>query len=274
MKEKTKGSTSEVNDVQKNTSEVKTDMNDIQKLLADIKNQPLSNPQYYQSIESTQQFNKLTIEQLTVSDKSNFYDLAVSNSGTIGNIYIQDNSILSLAWDLKLSALANIRLFDDSVIISRDGNIRTKGKVIAETGVITNKIEALNEENNVSINKLAVGGLTIDNKYLSSASSSALIAAGENFNLNGISAPALETNISTAGDAVIPSQNQELIIYNENIKDSSLIYLTPKDQIVDTPLSVSKKEVCSNKNDCKPYFKVSINSPTASPLAFNWLIIN
>ena len=284
LEETTNASTPEVNDAQKITSELKTDMNEIQKLLADIKNQPLSNPQYYQKLD-----NNGTFEQLKVTGSSNLFNLSVAGSNTIGQILIENNSILSLAWDLKLSALGNIKLFDDVVIISKDGNIRTKGKVIAEAGVITNKIEALNEDGKVSINRLAISGLTIDDKYVSSASSGALIAAKENYKINGISTPALETNISTAGDALIPAQSQELIIYNNNIKDASLIYLTPKDQITNSPLSVSKQESCvrtpelneENKNtsgaeslNCKPYFKVSINSPTVTPLAFNWLIIN
>src|SRR3989344_1807033 len=268
------------------------DINDIQFLLADLKSQPLPNPNYYQNLDTNQQstIDNVIMEQLTVTDKSNFYDTAVSNSSTVGSLLLQDNSILSLAWDLKLSALSKIKLFDDTVIISKDGSITAKGKVLAEGGLVTNKIEALNENEAVNIDRLALSNLIINDRFLSNSSSSALIASSENFEINGIFSPAFETGKTIAGDAVIPSQSQEIIIYNSNVTDSSLIYLTPKGQITTSPVSVSKKEPCgsispemneTNKTTsgvenpgCKPYFKVSLPVPATQPLAFDWLIIN
>lgn len=282
LEETTKTSTSEVNDVHENTPGLKSEINNIQKLLAEIKNEPLSNPQYYQKIDNDEQFNNLTMEQLTVTEKSNLYDLAVSNSAAIGNLLIQDNSILSLAWDLNLSALSTVNFFDDAVVISKDGNIRTKGKVIANEGVVTNKIEALNEGESVRIDNLALHNLIIDNKYLESTASGSIIASAENFEKNGLSIQAIETQAAIAGTGAIPANSQEIIIYNSKISDTSLIYLTSTSASLETTLTVAKKEPCgnitieqyNNEFKCKPYFKVAIPTPTTSTLSFNWLIVN
>ncbi|OGK10245.1 hypothetical protein A2954_02715 [Candidatus Roizmanbacteria bacterium RIFCSPLOWO2_01_FULL_37_12] len=289
LEETTKINSSGVNGDNENTSEVKSEINNIQKLLAEIKNEKLSNPQYYQSLNSNQQWNNEIMEQLTVRGKSNFYDLSVTNSGAIGNLLIQDNSILSLAWDLKLSALSTIKLFDDAVIISKDGNIRTVGRVIANAGISTNKIEALNEGDPVRIDNLALHNLIINDKYLESSASGSIIASAENFEKNGLSIPAIETQTAIAGTGIIPANSQEIIIYNSKITDTSLVYLTPTTEIPTSQLSISKKESCTNtlkvndvhentsgveEQNCKPYFKVSIGTPTNNTFSFNWLIIN
>ena len=172
----------------RNDNELNNQINDIQKLLAEIKNQPLPDPQYYQKIASSVIANLRfggeaisssngiatspsaprndSLENLTVTGSSNLYNLAVTGSSTIGNLLIQDNSILSLAWDLKLSALGDIKLFDNAVVIGKDGTIQTKGKIIAEDGVKTNKIEPLTPTDKVTINNLAINNLAIENKYL------------------------------------------------------------------------------------------------------------
>ncbi len=277
------GTLSDLNQKNNGTIEqLNNDVNSIQKLLADIKNQPLPNPEFYQKLDNQNQWNSETMEQLTVTNKSNIFDLAVTNSANIGNLLVSDNSILSLAWDLKLSALTNVKFFDDAVVISKDGNIRTIGKVIANSGVVTNKIEALNENENVTINDLAISNLTINEKYLASSDSASLIASADNFKKNGLSSPAIETQTAIAGSGLIPAGSQEIIIYNSKITDNSLVYLTPTIGIVDSNLSVSKKEPCNNitieqsnnQSVCKQYFKVSIDKPAINALTFNWLILN
>lgn len=249
LQETTNTSTSEVNAVNKNTSEVKSEINEIQKLLAEIKNQPLPDPEYYQNLENNQQ---LATEQLTVSGKSNLFNLSVAGSSTIGSLLIENDSILSLAWDLKLSALSTIRLFDDAVVISKDGTIQTRGKIITEGGIKTNKIE-------------------IADKFLLDETST-------------ISAT-LDARTAIAGNGAINANSSDVIIYNENVNKDSLIYLTPTTQTLDSLLTVSAKESCedlnnvtiqqfSNEPTCKPYFKVALNKPVDYNLSFNWLILN
>ncbi len=260
-------------------------INEIQKQLADIKNQPLPSPQYYQPINNppaSEGGQQLTINNLTVGASSNLYNLSVTGSSTIGNLLIENNSLLSLAWDLKLSALSTIRLFDDSVIIAKDGSITTKGTVVAEGGIKTNKIESIDQNGNVAINKLTTNQLTINDKYLEATSPSAIIAAQKNFDTNGIFSPAIETKTASAGNGLIDQNTSEVIVYNSNIKESSLIYITPTSQVPTTGLTVIKKETCSSSinhelpttNLCKPYFKVALDKLAASTVNFNWLIIN
>jgi len=96
---------------------------------------------------------------------------------------------------------------------------------------------------------------------------------------NGISTSALETSGEQAGIGYIPSGESEIIIYNDTIKEDSLIYLTPTSSTPAENLTVVKKEPCNGntsevKNlNCKPYFKVSANTPAINPLTFNWLIV-
>ncbi len=272
------------NDNNESIEQLSNDVNKIQSLLAEIKNQPLSDPQYYQNLPSDQQltindqqFSNQTIEQLTVTGSSNLYNLAVTGSSTIGQLLIQDNSILSLAWDLKLSALSTIKLFDDAVVISKDGTLTTRGAIIAQGGIKTNKIEPLNSGEKVTISNLAINNLAIENKYLSATSSSAVI----------------ETQLEPAGIGYIPGGESEATIYSNLINEDSLIYLTPTSSSPVGNITVVKKETCdfsraSNSNysssesdvtsggsrSCKPYFKVAVVKPVDFPILFNWLIIN
>ncbi|QQG44292.1 MAG: hypothetical protein HYW86_00005, partial [Candidatus Roizmanbacteria bacterium] len=125
------------------------------------------------------------------------------------------------------------------------------------------------------------------NKYMEATSSAAIIAAPDNFDKNGLYAPAIETTVETAGVGIVPQNQTEVVIYNNTIKEDSLIYLTPTSNIenrTSASLTITKKQSCpsqeskiedlTSKISCKPYFKVAIPSPTVAPVNFNWLIIN
>jgi hypothetical protein len=191
----------------------------------------------------------------------------------VGTTMIDQNSIISLASELKLSALSTINLFDGAVMIAKDGTITTRGELIAEKGIRTNEIKPLTDDGQVSIKNLAIDNLVISDKYLN-ASDSAVIAAPDNFEKNGIFAPAIETASASAGIGFLPENSSEIIIYNRYIKNDSLVYLTPtSDAPVNSQLTVGQKEGCPSSN-CKPYFKVISNTPSTIPIKFNWLIVN
>jgi len=289
-------------DQNSNIQNLSSSINDIQKLLADIKNSSLPDPQYYQNIDQnsvsssqTTNYQQLTTDSLTVSGQSNLYNVTVGGSLLVGSTLIENNSIISLGHELKLSALSRITLFDGSVVIAKDGTITTQGTLIAQGGVRTNEIQPINENDNISVelhsneiknSKLAIRNSVGDevaaidasgsahfkelalDKYLDATQSGAIIGAADNFNRNGIYAPAIETQAQTAGVAILPSNQQEVIIYNDSVKNNSLIYLTPT-----TPnsqqLTVSQKIVGS-----KSYFVVTSNSTIHPDIQFNWLIIN
>ncbi|MEK7522481.1 MAG: hypothetical protein AAB569_02800, partial [Patescibacteria group bacterium] len=250
-----------------------TNINDIQSLLADIKNQPIPDPNYYQNIpvipapdETRGQAPAGIQEQLTVTGNSNLYNVSVSGSLLVGTTLIDQNSIISLASELKLSALSTINLFDGAVIIAKDGKITTRGEIIAEGGIRTNEIKPLTDDGRVSINNLTINNLTINNI----STNSAVIAASDNFAQNGIFAPAIETATASAGLGILPADQSEVIVYNSHITPDSLIYLTPiSSSPINAQLTVVKKETGG-----KPYFKVAIDNAIDKDIKFNWLIIN
>jgi len=245
-------------------------INDIQSLLADIKNQPISDLNNQTNLSnasnlSSQQLNNETMEQLTVTGNSNLYNVSVSNSLLVGTTLIDQNSIISLASELKLSALSTINLFDGAVIIAKDGKITTRGEIIAEGGIRTNEIKSLTDDGQVSIKNLTINNLTIDKI----STNSAIIAAPDNFAQNGIFAPAIEAATASAGLGILPANQSEVIIYNDRVSADSLIYLTPtSDAPTNSSLTVGEKST-----GAKPYFKV-IGTPSAALSKFNWLIIN
>ena len=258
--------TKTISDQRQSLTDQSTSINDIQKLLADIKNQPIPD-----LTNETNLSNVSNFESITVTGQSNLYSVSVSNSLLVGTTLIDQNSIISLASELKLSALSTINLFDGAVIIAKDGTITTRGKLIAEKGIRTNEIKGLTDNDQVKINNLAINNLTINDKYLIATDSAAIIAAPDNFTQNGIFAPAIETASASAGLGILPENSSEVVIYNNNIKKNSLIYLTPtSDYPSNNQLTVVKKEYI----DAKPYFKVVSATPSITPIKFNWLIIN
>ncbi|MCL4363703.1 site-specific integrase [Patescibacteria group bacterium] len=278
-------------DQNSNLQNLSSNINDIQKLIADIRNQPSPNAADYQNLTTSTNLANLTnsttstntgtglmnqtptLDQLTVTGNSNLYNLSVSNSILTGSTMIENNSVISLASELKLSALDKINFFDGGVTIARDGTITTQGQLIAQGGVSTNVIKPINSDTlDLAGNLNIIGNLQVP-KYLDATSSAQVISAPDNFSVNGIFAPAIDTATTSAGIAFIPPNSNEIIIYNNNVKKDSLIYITPTSPAVGLPqagLTVSDKQF----NVDKPYFKVVTNSPSTSAIKFNWLIIN
>ena len=258
-----------------------TDINDIQKLLADIRNDSAPDPENYQNLANDTNLSNETNESyesnltnLTVSGNSSLYNLTVSGSILTGNTLFEQNSIVSFASELKLSALSRINFFDGAVTIAKDGTITTRGELIAQGGIKTTEIKPLVEDGQVSITNLATNNLSISNKYLEATTSASIISGADNFDLNGLFAPAIDTATASAGIAILPELSSEIIIYNNFIKEDSLIYLTPTSLSSSTALTVGKKEFCTLSSVCKPYFQVVTSTPSVLPVKFNWLIVN
>ncbi len=254
-----------------------SNVNDIQQILKDIKNNPLPDPNYYQNLPASPTPGPVAttsalLEQLIVTGNTNLYNLSVSGSILVGQTLIENNSVLSLASDLKLSALNTITLFDGAVVVAKNGTITTKGTLVAQGLEIKNPVgetvASIDASGSAQFNNLAIQQLSID-KYMDATESGAIIAASDNFTQNGIYAPAIETRTKSAGIGLLPANSGEIIIYNSNIKDNSLIYLTPTSSTPTTNLTVVKKVTGD-----KPYFTVSSTSTSPTPIQFNWLIIN
>jgi len=230
-------------------------INEIQRLLAEIKNQPLPNLSNLSNLS-----NLTNLSDLTVTGQSNLYNVSVSGSLLVGQTFVENNSITTLASELKLSALEKITLFDGAVNIAKDGTITTKGEIIAQGGIKTSKITPLEKDLSVLGNLSILGELK-----LKKATGSAVIAAPDNLAKNGIFAPAIEASASAAGTGIIPKTSQEVIIYSSFAKPTSLIYLTPKTA---QPISLS---VFDKKDG---FFRVIRNELLDQDITFDWLIIN
>jgi hypothetical protein len=116
--------------------------------------------------------------------------------------------------------------------------------------------------------KLFIGGPNI-----ASDSGSLAPGAGTSF------APGaeIETN-ATAGKSVLLKYEEELIIYNQNITEDSLIYITPLSNPYNKVLYVKNKyvEIETENSNVKSqnYFTVAVDQPINKDIEFNWWIIN
>lgn len=93
-----------------------------------------------------------------------------------------------------------------------------------------------------------------------------ILTAADNFLQNGINAPAIRTT-GSAGTATLLAGSSEIVIFNPNITDHTLIYITPTSPTQNRTLFVADKKPDS-------YFKVAIDSPIPYDIKFNWWIIN
>jgi len=278
-----------------------TNINSVQQDLANLKNQPLPDPQYYQNLIAsnssflTADYQRLTTNDLTSTGMANLYKASIADSLVVGSLFIQDNSILALASELKLSALSQITLFDGSVTIARNGKITTQGQIVAQGGIQTNEIKPINDdlsikldqsdkfdkldqsklkiinsENNEVASIDASGSATFaDLSFNEIATDSAVIADSGLRTIYNEIIPAIQTNAEVAGQGILPLGAPEIIIYNDKITKDSLVYLTKTGDTSNEPLTVVKKEVGEH-----PYFSVSTGNAQHGEIMFNWLIIN
>ena len=259
-----------------NTSQFTSDINSVQQQLAAIKNQPLPNPAYYQNMDAS-------YNNLTVSGTTNLYKAYVTDSLVVGTLFIQPSSILALSDDLRISSLSTIRLFDDTVIIAKNGNITSKGEISASSLAIRNTngdtVASIDASGSARFSEVIAKKFTLENI----ATQGAFIADSGIKDENNLPIPAIKTSAEVAGIGTLPQDTKEVIVYNDNITDNSLVYLTPTTDNMQGQLTVAKKVSCpanstnltnSTNSTCSPYFIVSSSAVIHSPSSFNWLIIN
>jgi hypothetical protein len=253
-----------------------TNINAVQSELAAIKSQPLPNPAYYQNLDAS-------YSNLTVNDTANIYKAHIADSLMVGTLFIQPSSILALSNDLYISSLDKIHLFDDAVVIAKNGNMAIKGELSTSSLAIKNTdgvtVASIDASGSAQFNEVIAKKFTLENI----ATQGAFIAdSGIRSESNEI-IPAIKTNTEVAGTGVVPADTKEIIIYNDNVTNDSLIYLTPTTQDIQGQLSVTKKISCTADKStglinqtptCSPYFVVSSTNAVHSASAFNWLIIN
>jgi hypothetical protein len=255
-----------------NDQRLSIDINAVQQELASIKNQPLPNPAYYQNIDAS-------YTNLTVNDTANIYKAHIADSLVVGTLFIQPSSILALSNDLRISSLRTIRFFDDTVVIAKNGDMAMKGEIVAASLAIKDTkgttVASIDASGSARFNEVIAKKFTLD----TIATQGAVIAdSGIRNDLNVI-IPAIKTNKEVAGIGTVPQDTKEVIVYNDNVTDNSLIYLTPTTNNIQGQLSVTKKITCAGApslapTECSPYFVVSSSNAIHSESTFNWLIIN
>ncbi len=274
-----------------------SNITDIEKMVNELKNAPLPDARLYE--KDTSVFNSVDpINDITVLNKASFYDASVANSLMVGSVSIKDDTITGLAFELKLTALASINLLDGAVMIARDGTLTTKGEVIAQQGVRTNRLSPINKGESIKVSlsdqaptPASLQILNDEAKEVASINASGSAYFGGGIGVNTFIADsgdvqnkssltaAISTNAQSAGTGEIPSGKSNIIIYNEKLSKNSLVYLTSTSKTENQPVYVSEKRSCETTvtptpTDCKNYFVVTIDSPIKTAATFNWWIIN
>lgn len=190
------------------------------------------------SASATLAENKLDLSDLTVTGKTNLYDLGVSGTFTSGLLTINgfdDSSattsatISTLAGPLRLQANAmnDLDIMNGKVLINTDGNITTSGSITASV-VNTAKL-------NINVAD------TLQSPLPASASAS-------------------------IGEAVLKAGQLSVTINTGSVTAKSFIFVTPKSDI-SSPLTVSSQVAGTS-------FTVKINAAQATDVKFNWWIVN
>jgi len=168
--------------------------------------------------------------------------LVVTELADIYELVVQ-NRITTRSDTLQLVAGSTISFFDNLVTITKTGDITTTGKVTAS------EIEVRNTDGKSVASITATGSATLNKLILP----------------------------NTAGSSIIPEGENEIRVYNSNLTESSLIYVTPETSIatLESPLVVRNRNICGiSDDDCDSYFSVALNTNNHPNLKFNWLIIN
>jgi hypothetical protein len=255
-----------------NTTAFTSNINAVQQELSDIKNIQLPNPAYYQNIDKT-------YNDLTVNGTANMYKAHIADSLVVGSLFIQPSSILALSSDLRLSSLGTISLFNDTVVIAKNGDITSKGEVVAASLAIKNvegkTVASIDSSGSAKFNEVIAKKFTLENI----ATQGAYIADSGITNANNMPLPGIQTNAEVAGTGIVPRDQREIVIFNESVTANSLIYLTPTSESESPALSVAKKLMCPVVPNtigptCRSYFTVRTGLDIHPDILFNWLIIN
>lgn len=126
--------------------------------------------------------------------------------------------------------------------------------------------------NNLTANSLDTETIYTDNLMLKTATNSAtIIAAAEVASRSGILATGIETN-ATTGEAVLPAQQTDLVIFTPHVTKDSFVYLTPLSPTENKVLYVAGKKRATESS--KGYIHIAVDKPISHDVKFNWWIIN
>ena len=244
------------------------------------------------------------IEKLTVTGTASMASLTVADAFSAGQLYAQNDSLISMADELKLGALERISLMNGGVIIAKDGTITAKGEIIAERGIRTNTIKAVSggdvsvvlgadgtatpsaftiaDAQGTSVASINASGsakfadLSLET-YTDATSSAVVASARDTYHETGIYAPSITTNAAASGNGILPESQNDIVIFNNKITPKSVINLTATSSTQNQSLYVDKVVTCTTATErtgCKPYFRVALDKALDVDVKFNWLVVN
>lgn len=216
-------------------------------------------------------------EGLVALGPATFDQITSLNSISVGtNFILSNNSINTLGMDLEIQPLRQgaVSFLAGAVRIEIDGTLRIRGNaeiagdLTVGGKVKTNVISPLpGRDFIVEGSGSAVLSVNTTGDVTSSGS-----ATFNKFNLSFVGpAYALSdtevVSTSSAGLASIRPYKNELTVYNPNITDKSLIYITPVSRTYNQVLYLIRQTPGES-------FTVGIDAPVSREVQFNWIIVN
>ncbi|RLC35472.1 hypothetical protein DRH14_00955, partial [Candidatus Shapirobacteria bacterium] len=216
--------------------------------------------------------------QLQIQGQTQLASAFVTGTFSAGQIALHDNLIETTNSDLYIqpSAIGTIHLLGDTMLIADSGNITINANLdiqgqLSSQQIYTEDIQATTASfssslmaNLIETVNASISGQLTANKINIATASSTIIADSAMSTLATTSAK-LETN-ATAGTATLPTNKTELVIFNHNLTDNSMVYLTPQGS--------TNNQVIYIKEKADDHFTIAIDTPLNNPLDINWWIIN
>jgi hypothetical protein len=212
--------------------------------------------------------------------------VSVSNLLAVGQMALKDNILETTASTLLIqpSGTGTISLLKDRLIVADTGEVTINGNLKINGNLIANMLSAqkLEAEEATIKNNLTVGkiNVTLDlpaqtaelsaGSALPIATNSALIASSA-LPAEASAAAGLISN-ATAGVASLPSGKTEVVINNNRLTPTSMVYLTPNGSTQNQVVYVKNKSI--SLGDSLPFFTIGLDSTLPTDLSINWWIIN
>lgn len=221
--------------------------------------------------------------QLTVLGQTQLGNAFITGTFAAGEIAIRDNFIetTNTALYLQPSGLGSVHIMGDTLVIAENGDVRINGN-LAVSGKITASEASVSGSliaNMITANDISAKNITTETLNIATDSATTIIAQS-GFGSLATSSASLTSN-ATAGSVTLPAGKTEVIIYNNLIKSTSMVYLTPagstqnqvpylKEKFISpTPTPESTSSATPNS-----YFTIAIDNSLPQDTTINWWIIN
>ena len=202
---------------------------------------------------------------LTLKGLASLNSVSVSSLLAVGQIALQDNILETTASTLFIqpSGAGTISLLKDRLIITDTGDVTVNGNLKVTGNLIANMLTAqkLEVEEATIKNNLNVGKINIATALPIIANA---VIASDSAAISTLSSNA------TAGVASLPAGSTEVVINNNRLTSSSMVYLTPNGSTQNQVIYVKNKSV----GDSLPFFTIGLDSTLPTDLSVNWWIIN